>query len=127
MPCLARTNSTSAPSIQGDIALVTERLNTLVIGVVMDTRGIYMSKTPQEADTYAKGNEARFPQMRKLVADLKQLVPSNERERVAQIEKARSPTSSRSVRRPSAWAARSRRGSRMRRATTTSTAPTARA
>jgi methyl-accepting chemotaxis protein len=54
----------------------------------MDTRGILMSKTPQEVDTYAKGNEARFPQMRKLVADLKQLVPSNERERVAQIEKS---------------------------------------
>ncbi|SEG83693.1 HAMP domain-containing protein, partial [Bosea lathyri] len=74
-------------SLQGDIALATERLNSLVIGVVMDSRGIYMSKSTQEADTYAKGLESRFPLMRKQAADLVRLVPAGERENAAQIDK----------------------------------------
>jgi methyl-accepting chemotaxis protein len=75
-------------SRQGDIALVTERINAQVLGVVMDARGIYMSKTAQEAEPFAKGMEARFPQLRKLSTDLNGLVPASERERAGQIEKA---------------------------------------
>ncbi|WP_156639678.1 methyl-accepting chemotaxis protein [Bosea sp. PAMC 26642] len=75
-------------STQGDIALLTERINAVVLGVVMDSRGIYMSKTLQEADPYAKGIEARFPQLRTLTADLARLVPAGERDRVGQVEKA---------------------------------------
>ncbi|RDJ20506.1 HAMP domain-containing protein, partial [Bosea caraganae] len=74
-------------STQGDIALFTERLNSHVTGVVMESRGIYMAAKPQELDQYAKGAEARFPLMRKLVGDLKRLVPPGERERLGQIEK----------------------------------------
>ncbi|TCR65023.1 methyl-accepting chemotaxis protein [Bosea sp. BK604] len=75
-------------STQGDIALFTERLNSHVVGVVMESRGIYMAAKPQELDGYAKGAEARFPQMRKLVVDLKRLVPPSEHDRMGQIEKA---------------------------------------
>ena len=79
---------TDRSSRQGDIALVTERINAQVLGVVMDARGIYMSKTTQEAEPFAKGMEARFPQLRKLSADLNGLVPASERERAGQIAKA---------------------------------------
>jgi len=75
-------------SVQGDIALVTERINGLVTGVVMDARGVYMSKTAQEAEPFARGMESRFPQLRKLVADLSRMVPASERERAGRIDKA---------------------------------------
>jgi methyl-accepting chemotaxis protein len=75
-------------SQQGDMALVTERINAQVLGVVMDARGIYMSKNAQEAEPFAKGMEARFPELRKLSAQLKGLVPAAERERAGQIEQA---------------------------------------
>ena len=52
------------------MALVTERINGLVTGVVMDSRGIYMSKTAQEAEPFAKGMESRFPQLRQQTAAL---------------------------------------------------------
>jgi methyl-accepting chemotaxis protein len=86
---LSRANSLNArSSTQGDIALVTERINGLVTGVVMDARGIYMSKTAQEAEPFAKGMESRFPQLRRLVADLSRMVPPGEQERAGRIEKA---------------------------------------
>ena len=75
-------------SNQGDIALLTERLNGHVTGVVMESRGIYMAKNAQEIEQYGKGLEDRFPQMRQLVERLKALSPASERERVSQIEKA---------------------------------------
>jgi methyl-accepting chemotaxis protein len=86
---LSRANDLNGrSSIQGDIALITERINALVIGVVMDSRGIYMSKTGKEAEQFAKGNEGRFPQLRGLTEELNRLVPESERTRAGQIEKA---------------------------------------
>ena len=86
---LSRSNDLNTrSSLQGDIALATERVNALVIGVVMDARGIYMSKTAQEAEPFAKGVESRFPQLRKQSADLLRLVPASERDRALQIDKA---------------------------------------
>ncbi|UZF95287.1 methyl-accepting chemotaxis protein [Bosea sp. NBC_00550] len=47
-----------------------------------------MSKTPQEAEPFAKGVEDRFPTLRKLVADLQKIAPAEQRETVGQIGKA---------------------------------------
>ncbi len=74
--------------IQGNVALLTQRINGVVTAVVMESRGIYMSKTPQEADTYAKGIDDRIPTLRKFVADLEKVAPAEERGTVAQIAKS---------------------------------------
>ncbi|HEV7256665.1 MAG TPA: HAMP domain-containing protein, partial [Bosea sp. (in: a-proteobacteria)] len=75
-------------SVQGDLALITDRINGHVLGVVMDARGIYMSKTAAEAEPFAKGMEARFPQLRTLAANLTSTAPEAERSRTREIEKA---------------------------------------
>jgi methyl-accepting chemotaxis protein len=86
---LSRSNDLGQRSNrQGGIALVTERINGLVTGVVMDARGIYMSKSASEAEPFAKGMEGRFPQLRRQTAELLRLVPASEREHAARIEKA---------------------------------------
>jgi methyl-accepting chemotaxis protein len=86
---LSRSSDLNARSdVQGEIALLTERINTQVFAVVMDSRGIYMSKTAKEAEPFAKPKEARFPVMRKLAADLVALVPANERETALKLQKA---------------------------------------
>ncbi|MCP4562274.1 MAG: HAMP domain-containing protein, partial [Bosea sp.] len=86
---LSRSNDLNARSdVQGEIALLTERLNTQVFAVVMDSRGIYMSKDAKEAEAFAKPKEARFPVMRKLAADLVALVPAQERETALKLQKS---------------------------------------
>ncbi|WP_199777607.1 methyl-accepting chemotaxis protein, partial [Bosea sp. FBZP-16] len=85
---LSRSGDLNARSdVQGEIALLTERLNTQVFAVVMDSRGIYMSKDAKEAEAFAKPKEARFPVMRKLAADLVALVPAQERETALKLQK----------------------------------------
>ncbi|OYW96284.1 MAG: hypothetical protein B7Z14_19615 [Bosea sp. 32-68-6] len=56
--------------------------------VVMDARGIYMSKDAAAAEPFAKGMEARFPQMRSLAAELTRTAPESERAQTRAIEKA---------------------------------------
>ncbi|WP_187639992.1 methyl-accepting chemotaxis protein [Bosea sp. F3-2] len=74
--------------IQGNVALLTQRINGVVTAVVMESRGIYMAKTPQEMGVYAKGIDDRIPTLRKFVADLQNITPTEERETVAQIAKS---------------------------------------
>ncbi|MGO4171426.1 HAMP domain-containing protein, partial [Bosea sp. TAF32] len=74
--------------IQGNVALLTQRINGVVTAVVMESRGIYMAKTPQEAEAYAKGIDDRIPTLRNFVAELQKVAPAEERETVAQIGKS---------------------------------------
>ncbi|SDG62924.1 methyl-accepting chemotaxis protein, partial [Bosea robiniae] len=74
--------------IQGNVALLTQRINGVVTAVVMDSRGVYMSKTSKEAEPFAKGIEDRFPTLRKFSADLQKVAPAEERAVVDQIAKA---------------------------------------
>ena len=68
---LSRSNDLNQrSSIQADLALTTDRINGHVLGVVMDARGVYMSKAAADAEPYAKGMEARFPLLRALAAEL---------------------------------------------------------
>ncbi len=75
-------------AVQADITLATDRINGHVLGVVMDARGIYMSKDAAAAEPFAKGMEARFPQLRSLAADLTRLAPPAQQEQTRAIEKA---------------------------------------
>ncbi len=72
---------------QLDVALITERINGHVLGVVMEARGIYMSKDAAAAEPFAKGMEARFPQLRSLAADLVRVAPQSQRDQALAIEK----------------------------------------
>ncbi|MDU0339469.1 methyl-accepting chemotaxis protein [Bosea rubneri] len=86
---LSRSQDLNARSdVQGEITLLTERINTNVFAVVMDSRGIYMSKTAKEAEPFAKTKEARFPVMRKLAADLVARVPASEKEGALKVQKS---------------------------------------
>ncbi|MGO4408144.1 HAMP domain-containing protein, partial [Bosea sp. RAF48] len=73
---------------QGNVALLTQRINGVVTAVVMESRGIYMAKTPQEAEAYAKGIDDRIPTLRKFVAELQTVASAEERETIAQITKS---------------------------------------
>ncbi len=75
-------------AVQADLALTTDRINGHVLGVVMDARGIYMSKAAADAEPFAKGMEARFPQLRALAADLTRIAREAERGQTRAIEKA---------------------------------------
>ncbi len=74
--------------IQGQVALLTQRINGLVTAVVMDSRGIYMSKTSKDAAPFVKGVEDRFPTLRKFSDELQKITPAEERETVGRIAKA---------------------------------------
>ena len=65
-------------AVQSDISLATDRINGHVLGVVMDARGIYMSRDAAAAEPFAKGMEARFPDLRKLAAELTRLSPPSQ-------------------------------------------------
>ncbi|TAJ29985.1 HAMP domain-containing protein, partial [Bosea sp. (in: a-proteobacteria)] len=71
-----------------EIAIVTERINATVLGVVMDARGIYMSKSSQEAEPFAKGVENRLVELRKHSDELLAKVPEYEREPAAKVGRA---------------------------------------
>ncbi|MDP3256757.1 methyl-accepting chemotaxis protein [Bosea sp. (in: a-proteobacteria)] len=66
----------------------TDLINSHVLGVVMDARGIYMSKDAAAAEPFAKGMEARFPQLSSLAAHLVSITPEAGREQARAIEKA---------------------------------------
>ncbi|MFA6967908.1 methyl-accepting chemotaxis protein, partial [Bosea sp. (in: a-proteobacteria)] len=86
---LSRSNDLNQRSaIQADLALITDRINGHVLGVVMDARGVYMSKASADAEPFAKGMEARFPQLRALAADLTRMAPEAARGQALAIEKA---------------------------------------
>ncbi|MDP3408148.1 methyl-accepting chemotaxis protein, partial [Bosea sp. (in: a-proteobacteria)] len=86
---LSRTNDLSQRSaVLADLTLFTDRINGHVLGVVMDARGVYMSKDAAAAEPFAKGMEARFPQMRALAADLTKIAPEAEKTQTRAIEKA---------------------------------------
>ncbi|MDX3807509.1 MAG: HAMP domain-containing protein, partial [Bosea sp. (in: a-proteobacteria)] len=72
---------------QGNVALLTQRINGLVTAVVMDSRGIYMSKSSKEATPFVKGVEDNFPILRKYMEELRNTAPADERETVGQIAK----------------------------------------
>ncbi|WP_054142922.1 methyl-accepting chemotaxis protein [Bosea sp. AAP35] len=81
-------NLSQRAAVLGNVTHDTDLINGHVLGVVMDARGIYMSKDAAAAEPFAKGMEARFPQLRQLAADLTRIAPDAQREQTQAIEKA---------------------------------------
>jgi methyl-accepting chemotaxis protein len=73
---------------QSDISLTTERINSAVTAVVMDSRGIYLAKSRDEVEKFAKPNEERFKTLTAMVADLGRKVDSDDRERFGKLQSA---------------------------------------
>jgi len=59
-------------------AIQAERVNGLIFAAVMDSRGIYMSSTPADADKFATPLLGTLDQLRKSLAEWKQLVGSHD-------------------------------------------------
>ncbi len=86
---LSHSNNLSQRAAQlANVTHDTDLINSHVLGVVMDARGIYMSKDAAAAEPFAKGMEARFPQLRSLAAHLVGITPEAERDQARKIEKA---------------------------------------
>ena len=70
------------------LSLSTERINTLVTAVVMDSRGIYMAKSPADVEKYGRPNEARFKVLAASVAEMGNKVDPSDRARFRKLEAA---------------------------------------
>ncbi|WP_460452504.1 methyl-accepting chemotaxis protein [Alsobacter sp. SYSU BS001988] len=73
---------------QADLSLRTERINSAVTAVVMDSRGIYLAKSRDEVERFAKPNEERFKALAKMVAELGTRVAADGRERFSRLKAA---------------------------------------
>ncbi|HYG89555.1 MAG TPA: methyl-accepting chemotaxis protein [Azospirillum sp.] len=66
-------------------ALHGERMNGLVLAVVMESRGIYMSKDAKEAEKFAPGLLKGLEAMKRLAAEWSAIVPASDKARMAEI------------------------------------------
>jgi methyl-accepting chemotaxis protein len=69
-------------------AVLGERINGLVLAVVMDSRGIYMSKTVEEAEKFAKPMLANLTKMEERVAEWEKIIPGEQAEGFAKLKAA---------------------------------------
>ena len=60
-------------------AVMAEKVNGLILSIVMDSRGVYMSQTSAEAEKYASPMEQNLDRLRKALADWKDLVGPDRR------------------------------------------------
>lgn len=61
-------------------ALICERVNGLILAVVMDSRGIYLSQSLPEVESYVKPMQANMAELRKVVTQWKDLVGDDDRD-----------------------------------------------
>jgi len=69
-------------------ALMAERANGLILAIVMDSRGIYMSSTAAEAEKFSAPLLRTIDQLHAVLGDWKSLVPIADRDRFSQVESA---------------------------------------
>ena len=69
-------------------AVLAERVNGLVLGIVMDSRGIYMSTTVPESEKFAAPLLKNLDKLRQSLRDWRDTVPSDGRSRFAAAEAA---------------------------------------
>jgi len=70
-------------------AVLAERVNGLIMGVVMDSRGIYMSSTPAEAEKFGRPLLQSLDRLRATLGEWRALVPEA---RQGEFEEARKAT-----------------------------------
>lgn len=56
-------------------ALVAEKINATILAIVMDSRGVYMARTAQDAEKFAKPMQANLDRLAQLAADWRQALP----------------------------------------------------
>ena len=71
---------------KADLSLATERMNSAVI--IMDSRGIYLAKSRDEVEKFAKPNEERLRSLGRMAAELGTKVGPEDRERFARLQAA---------------------------------------
>ncbi len=64
-------------------AVVGERVNGLINAVVMDSRGVYMSRNSDEVEKYARPIEADLREISRLMAEWTELLPPDQRASIA--------------------------------------------
>ena len=69
-------------------AVLAERVNGLILAVVMDSRGIYMSQSNSESEKYAAPLLTNLDRLRAVVDEWKRLVSDSRREKLAAAGKA---------------------------------------
>ncbi len=69
-------------------ALLAERVNEMVTAVVMDSRGIYMAATPEDAEKFAVPLLGNLGRLGSTVAQWRDQVPPDRRDRMAAVEAA---------------------------------------
>jgi len=67
-------------------AVLGERVNGMILAVVMDSRGIYMARDRAEADKFGKPLIANLRRMEALMAEWKGLLPDDQKEPFARAE-----------------------------------------
>ena len=75
----------------GDVsrsAVLGERVNSLILSVVMDSRGIYMAQTPAESEKYAIPLLKNLEKLRAVLGEWRDQFPLNKRGSFAEAEKA---------------------------------------
>ena len=71
-----------------DRAIQGERLNGLVLAVVMDSRGIYMARSVEEAEKFAKPLLANLERLKGVLETWKNLLPPDRRQDFASLEQS---------------------------------------
>ncbi|MGE4528914.1 MAG: methyl-accepting chemotaxis protein, partial [Rhodospirillaceae bacterium] len=72
----------------GRRALVAEQVNGLVLAVVMDSRGLYMSKSPEQVEKFGKPLLKNLETLQKNVGAWKELLPQKDRAEFGALEAA---------------------------------------
>jgi methyl-accepting chemotaxis protein len=67
-------------------AVLGERVNGLILSVVMDSRGIYMARDKAESNKYGKPIIDNLRLMEKVLAEWKALLPDNQKEKFVRAE-----------------------------------------
>ena len=67
-------------------AVLGEKVNGIIYAVVMDSRGIYMSRDAAEVNKFGKPLVANLRQLEKIIAEWKQVVPESQKAEFAKLE-----------------------------------------
>lgn len=68
-------------------AISGERLNGLINAIVMDSRGVYMAKSPEEIEKFAGGMDESIAQYNTVLAEWSKQISEDKRAEFAQLEK----------------------------------------
>jgi len=68
-------------------AIQGEKLNSLILSIVMDSRGVYMSSDPQKLEKFAAGMDKGIAQFNQVLSDWSKLISDERRQEFAALER----------------------------------------